>query len=287
MNNVVKIFNGDLSLSIKTDPVEMISLVKDDTEFIYQKDGGWAKASPLLFPVCGKLKDDSFIYESKTYTMPKHGFVQEHTAGKWVIKNKSDNRVLLSLSSDKDLLKMYPFDFELIMEFELRSSNELNIKSTMINKSDSKELFYSLGHHPAFLTSKEGVIKYNKVEKFMDVFPNGFVDLNTETYETNEIKVGDVKWHPDMNPAILKLQSTKVEYKDNNREVFFGVADFETMLLWSKDDGTKWLCFEPWNGMPDLVNGEVMELSDKKGMVKVLKNESHTSNLLISLKTTK
>ncbi|QHX36028.1 aldose 1-epimerase [Spiroplasma sp. TIUS-1] len=287
MTNVININNGDLVLSLKTDPVEMISLKKGNTEFLYQKEGSWDKVSPILFPICGKLKDDSFIYESKIYKMPKHGFVQGHTADKWTIEKLEDNKVSFLLSSDKELFKMYPFEFELRVEFELKSSNELSIRNTVINRSETKDLFYSFGHHPAFKTNKDGVVKYNKVEKFTNVFPNGFVDLNSKTYTTNEIKLNDVKWSPDINPAVIKMNSTKVEYRDSSREIDFMVSDFETMLLWSKDGGTKWLCFEPWNGLPDFANDDIIELSDKKGMVKVLKNESHSSNLLISLKTHK
>ncbi|WP_338983054.1 hypothetical protein [Spiroplasma endosymbiont of Othius punctulatus] len=285
MNKIINISNGDLILSINTNPVEMISLKKGDTEFLYQRDGSWAKTSPLLFPICGKLKYDSYIYESKIYKIPKHGFAQTHSTDKWEVKENTENKVIFSLSSNKELLEIYPFEFEFLFEFELKDSNNLNIKTTMINKSKTKELFYSLGHHPAFNTSKEGVIKFNKVEKMLDVFPNGFVDLETETYMTNEIKVNDVKWHPDMNPCVVKLESDKVVYKDNVREINFDITDFESMLLWSKDGGTKWLCFEPWNGLPDFVNEDINEISEKHGILSVKENESHTSNLLISLKT--
>ena len=36
----------------------------------------WPSHTPLLFPIAGALKDDTWYYQGRAYTMPKHGFVR-------------------------------------------------------------------------------------------------------------------------------------------------------------------------------------------------------------------
>ena len=39
----------------------------------------WAKSSPVLFPIIGTLKDDTYLYEGKSYKLSRHGFAREFT----------------------------------------------------------------------------------------------------------------------------------------------------------------------------------------------------------------
>lgn len=56
---------------------EIISTKKGEQELIWQSDTNvWKGHAPLLFPTCGGLKKDKFVYNGKSYTMPKHGFAR-------------------------------------------------------------------------------------------------------------------------------------------------------------------------------------------------------------------
>ena len=53
--------------------LQSLKLKANDDEYIWQGDPDiWSGHSPLLFPIVGRLKDDSYIYEGKKYTLGKH-----------------------------------------------------------------------------------------------------------------------------------------------------------------------------------------------------------------------
>ena len=78
-----KIFieNEYLKVGIKLFGAELTSVVskKTDTEYMYQPDGiHWNKQSPILFPNIGAIRENSFVYEGKTYPARKHGFARDY-----------------------------------------------------------------------------------------------------------------------------------------------------------------------------------------------------------------
>ena len=76
----------------------------------------WAGRAPILFPVCGGLKDDKYIHNGKEYSMPKHGFAK---LNEFEIKENSGECAVFSLSSNEELKKIYPFDFNFVASFTL------------------------------------------------------------------------------------------------------------------------------------------------------------------------
>ena len=62
--------NEDLIVKILNKGAEISSIrsKKDGTEYIWQADGKfWSRHAPILFPIVGKLKDDQYQLEGKTY----------------------------------------------------------------------------------------------------------------------------------------------------------------------------------------------------------------------------
>ena len=78
MIKIIKIENSELSVSVSTLGAELMSVSgKGGTEFLWNGDKNvWSGRAPLLFPICGGLKDDKFTYNGKEYTLPKHGFAR-------------------------------------------------------------------------------------------------------------------------------------------------------------------------------------------------------------------
>ena len=72
--------NKYLEVGIDPKGAELVSLYhKDhDLEYMWGADPVfWGKSSPVLFPIVGGLKDNSYIFEGKTYDLPRHGFARE------------------------------------------------------------------------------------------------------------------------------------------------------------------------------------------------------------------
>lgn len=103
---------------------------------------------PILFPICGNLPDNTFLYDNKSYPLKQHGLARDSS---WEIVDQSTKKsaqIILKLQSNKQTKKIYPFDFELIFSYEI-VGNKLTILQSFINNSKTIMPF-SVGFHPYF-----------------------------------------------------------------------------------------------------------------------------------------
>lgn len=84
--------NEKIKAKFSTKGAELISVKKDDEEKIWIGDSAvWGSHAPLLFPICGGLKDDKYIYNGREYTLLKHGYIR-HV--EFEIESQSDKKII-------------------------------------------------------------------------------------------------------------------------------------------------------------------------------------------------
>ena len=78
MSQIITIDNGILKVEINSFGAEMISVKKYGEDKLWCGDPNvWAGFSPILFPYCGGLKNNTTIYNGvKMENLPKHGFAK-------------------------------------------------------------------------------------------------------------------------------------------------------------------------------------------------------------------
>ena len=141
--------NDKLKISVKNTGAELceISSIKNKTDFMWDANPDvWAGFAPNLFPIIGALKDDGYIYENKIYALPKHGFIRNNDAVKCI--EQTNDRLTFGLRYSDDLLKIYPFKFDFTLSYVLKD-NVIELIHTIKNL-DNKNMYFSLGGHPAF-----------------------------------------------------------------------------------------------------------------------------------------
>ena len=76
---VIEIKNSKLTVGINTCGSELMYINSSrGTEFLWNGDEKmWSYRAPVLFPICGKLKDDTYTYNGKKYILKKHGFARK------------------------------------------------------------------------------------------------------------------------------------------------------------------------------------------------------------------
>ena len=95
MNYQIK--NDVIKVQINSFGAELNSLQKidEDIEYIWQGDSKyWARHSPILFPIVGRLKEDSYFYKNQKYSMSQHCFARDY---EFEIIDKKDDFVELLL----------------------------------------------------------------------------------------------------------------------------------------------------------------------------------------------
>lgn len=278
MNYEIK--NEFIKVKIKSFGAELNSLQKcgKDLEYIWQGDAKyWARHSPILFPIVGRLKEDSYFYKNQKYNMSQHGFARDKEFE--VIKNEEDF-IEFRLCSDEKSLEIYPFYFELYLSYKLEKSS-LIISYKVKNKSDEK-MFFSIGAHPAFNWSLEEDLK--KEDYFLEFEINNskryFLNELGLVYDSMDLKFEDKKLF--LNEELFKndalvfndLNIKNLTFKNIKNENFIKLnfENFPYLGIWSKPSGAPFLCIEPWFGVAD-ENSSNQNLEEKKGMINLNKDE--------------
>ena len=279
MNYEIK--NSFIRVKINSFGAELNSLQKcgEELEYIWQGDSKyWNRHSPILFPIVGRLKNDSYIYKNQKYNMTQHGFARDKEFE--VIKNEVDF-IEFRLKSDEKTLEIYPFAFELYLSYKLEKS-KLIVSYKVINKSDDKMLF-SIGAHPAFnWTLKEDEKKEDYFIEFEDLKQTKRYFLNDLglLYKKEDLKIIDNKI--PLNEKLFKNDALVfndvnikiITLKNSNNENFvkLNFKNFPYLGIWSKPSGSPFICIEPWFGIADDENS-IQNFEEKKGLISLQKNE--------------
>lgn len=200
---------------------------------------------PILFPICGNLPDNLFIYQGKNYSLKQHGFARDLS---WQVVEQSiedSATITLMLESDANTLKVYPFEFELKFTYQLRE-NKLIIAQSYHNKSEEKMPF-SVGFHPYFFCGDKQQLK---------------LDIPATEYRSKEgdksyIFTGELDYNlEEIDIAFTQLHDNKVKFIDGKRnlEIEIHYCDlYSTLVFWTLKD-KDFICVEPWSSPRNALN---------------------------------
>jgi galactose mutarotase-like enzyme len=263
---IVTISNGILTATINSLGAELISLVKNTKNYIWQVDElYWNKTSPILFPIVGRLKNDSYTFNGKTYQLPRHGFARNM---EFTFDKKSDSQVIFELNETEETKAIYPFSFKLLMAYTLME-NELVIEYFVRNQSD-EVLPFSIGAHPAFEISdklENYSLEFNAIDTFeTHHLENESFNGKTTLVDTknNAIALNFTLFEKDAL-VFKQLNSNEVILKNKDKAILKVNYDhFPYLGIWTKQNAP-FLCIEPWCGLADS-NNHNGDLEEKEGM---------------------
>jgi galactose mutarotase-like enzyme len=269
-----EIKNSFIKAKIKSFGAELNSLQKidNDFEYIWQADSQyWARHSPVLFPIVGRLKDDSYIYKGKKYNLSQHGFARDKD---FELVKKDEDFIEFSLKNDEKTLEIYPFLFELNISYKL-DKRKLIISYKVKNISEDK-MYFSIGAHPAFNISNGDFLEFEEIEKTKRYFLNdkGLIYKEEELFFLeNKIILNENIFK---NDALIfndkNIKSIILRDKNNSKILKVEFKDFPYLGIWSKPNLTPFVCIEPWFGVADEENSN-QNIEDKRGIQVLLKDE--------------
>ncbi|MBQ3079406.1 MAG: aldose 1-epimerase family protein [Clostridia bacterium] len=273
---MIQLKNDILTVEISPVGAEIHHVIdKNGVERIWQNESGaWDSHTPLLFPIAGAIKDDTWYYEGKPYKMTKHGFVRRET---FEVEEADESRAVLALTGEKMKHDGYPFDVELRVIYTL-SGNSVIVDYKVTNVSD-KEAYFSVGAHEGY-ACPGGIEKYELVFPEDDELDQTLLNGSLLRHETAAWKLDNhvlnVKPEDFKNDALsflsAKSRVVTLRAKDGSRSVTVDFNGFDTLFIWQKV-GEDYLCIEPWCNAPDFEDAD-QQLVNKPGMMKVEKGES-------------
>ena len=252
-NNRICISNQTLSAEIDCRGAQLRSLKKDGCELLWQGDSRfWTETAPVLFPICGGLKDDRYFLDGKEYTLEKHGFA---CGLDFEGEKLSESCARFVLVSNEKTLKKYPYNLVFTVTFTL-SDSVLETEYSVENKND-REMYFSVGAHEGY-ACKEGIeaceVIFNRTESFETCLLDGGILSRLKQKILPDGKVLPLKESYFETDALIfeNVNSDEVTLfnRESGRRITVGFDGFETLLIWTIP-GAEYVCIEPWSGFPD------------------------------------
>ncbi|MBC6696054.1 aldose 1-epimerase family protein [Terrisporobacter mayombei] len=283
--------SNDLIIESKNSGAELTRIYskKYNKEILWNGDSSfWGRHSPILFPIVGRLKDNETYIEDKLYNMSQHGFARDM---EFEVIDETNSSIIYKLQSNEESKKFYPYEFELLIKYTLEE-NKLNIKWEVKN-IDSREIYFSIGAHPAFnISSREELSNYYIEFKCKD----NINQISLEGPYYNEITSMSKLETLELNPksfekdAIIFTNIDELSIKNKKEDNYIKVSfeDFPLVGIWSpyyKDENltAPFICVEPWHGLADSVNSDKV-YKNKKFINKLNIGEIFITDYTIEIK---
>lgn len=278
MSKIVTIQNAHITVAISTLGAEVQSVRNaSGTEFIWEGDPNiWKGRCPILFPICGGLKNDTYTLNGKTYNLQKHGFIR---FCEFTVDSLSGDTAVLSARETEETLASFPFHFVFTVTFRM-IENRLSISYTVKNL-DKETMYFNVGGHEGYATP-EGIEEYELVFDEEEELAVNSLSGNLIGHDKKPLMSGRVlplkKEHFSIDAIILeelRSRAVTLRHKGGNRSVRVEYPDLDHMLVWQMC-GAPYVCIEPWNGMPDFADADG-DITKKTYITALPGGESYTS----------
>lgn len=273
--------NEHLIASFANKGAELQSLKSKKHNIDYLWSGNpsyWGKFSPILFPIVGSLKNNTYYFENKEYKLSRHGFARDYDFEPLQLSN---TEVVFTLTHNDETLKVYPFHFVLQLRYILNESG-LSCTYEVSNPADSLLLF-SIGAHPAFKVpieddvqytdyflkfNKDQVLAYHKISE--DLIANETVEIKLQE---GKLPLQHELFYEDaLVFKSLKSNSISIASDKNPYGLHFKFKDFPFFGIWAAKNAD-FVCLEPWCGIADGVDHQ-QNLEEKEGIISLAPHKS-------------
>ncbi|EJF34012.1 hypothetical protein JC2156_01840 [Weissella koreensis KCTC 3621] len=238
-----------------------IYLKNNETEYLWQANPEiWGRHAPHLFPIVGRLQNDTYQFEGQIYDMTQHGFARDLV---FKIINADSKMIQLRLEDSIETHRQYPFKFQFDVIFTLSEIGEIGIKY-LVKNIDQQVIYFGLGGHPGFNIPLSGGKKFEDYQ--IQITPaklyqrkvlNGpFLDLHQDIMfdAKKELVLNRSDYKNDA--IILELDERPVEIKiidtDKKHGIKVNIENAKFAGIWTKSNvEAPFICIEPWWGIAD------------------------------------
>jgi galactose mutarotase-like enzyme len=283
--------NQQIKAVINAKGAELTKLFHKEHELDYLWHGDpavWGKHSPVLFPIVGTLKNNTYLYNDVSYQLPRHGFARDK---QFAVEEQTADTITFLLRSDAETHTIYPFMFEFRIKYSL-FENALAVAYEVVNAGEDA-MYFSVGAHPAFkiplvpgTAYTDYYLQFNQSETAprWPISPDGLIEQSPLPLlqDTNRLKLSKDLFQKDA--LVLKgMASTIVTLGcDKTPHGFrFDYPGFPFFGIWAAKNAD-FVCLEPWCGIADSVATN-QQLSEKEGINKLVPDETFTRTWTVTV----
>jgi galactose mutarotase-like enzyme len=284
--------NSEIEIAVRQPGAELSSIksLKSGIEYMWGCDPAiWNSTAPILFPIVGGLKENSYLWKGEKYSLKKHGFIRENPD--LLLTGITAETLSFGMGANKETHKVYPFDFKFSIHFILEGTKVRIIHQ--ITNTGNDDLYFSLGGHPGFKCP------IHPDEKYEDYYLEFETNENSSTWLLHEDGTILDQTAPVFNNSniiplthdlfskdalIFKdLKSRKVTLRSKQSKEALSVSfeDFPYLGIWAKTNGD-FICIEPWLGIADRWNTD-QKLENKEGILRLTAGELFEAEYIIEI----
>lgn len=272
---MVVLDNGKIKVSITERGAEIRSVSVNGKERFWSGNPDvWAGVAPVLFPICGGLKDDKFTIDKKEYELIKHGFAKNM---EFTVEHSDAVSAVFLLTETEETLKSYPWCFEFRIKYVL-TGNAIKVTYNIKNTSDTT-MYTAVGGHEGYACDG-GIEDYDIIFERKETLKAAKVmgklisrETDTVLKDSNVLPLYnkyfdiDALVFTDLKSRFLTLRNRKTA-----EEVSVKFDGFDYLLLWTKPNAP-YICIEPWTSIPSYTD-DGYDIKAKEGMTAVSPNDS-------------
>jgi galactose mutarotase-like enzyme len=277
---MVTIGNELLQARIHPRGAELQSLYHKEygVEYMWSGDPAWwGKHSPVLFPIVGQLRNNSYTWQGKQYSLPRHGFARDND---FIVEPADETSAVFALHSSDATRAVYPFDFIFRLRYAL--NEDVLTVSYEVTNTGSSDMYFSVGGHPAFAVPRiqgtayeDYFIEFSKTETAPRwLISNNLIDSASDMLKdatrlplTHELFYRDALVFKNLQSDEISLRSHKTPHG-----LTMNVSEFPYLGIWAAKDAP-FVCLEPWQGIADSVGHNGL-LEEKEGMIRLPAGET-------------
>lgn len=133
----IKITSGKSYAVLGLDGAQLNSLVKNDTEYLWQGDEKyWSGQAPVCFPIVGVLPDGKANAFGKPCEMKRHGVARINP---FEVYEAYENSITFIQQSSEKTRAQFPFDYELKIKYTINGDTVIN-EYIITNTGDRKSV---------------------------------------------------------------------------------------------------------------------------------------------------
>ena len=257
-------------------------------EYIWQaRPDVWPRHAPVLFPVVGKLRNNTYMFENSRYTLPQHGFARDQVFN---VVQKGDADCLFQLCTNERTKTTYPFDFIFRIGYRL-VDEKITITYQVLNPSD-KPIYFSVGAHPGFncpILPDEHFEDYYLEFDYSSLFRSELSEgLRTGAGERLELSDNKLFLSPhlfDKDALVFeKHQINKIRLCSSisGPKLVLDCKGWPYFGIWTKKGCRDFVCLEPWYGVADKCDASG-KIEEKDGIICLDPGEEFRCDYSISI----
>lgn len=245
----------------------------------------WSGRNPVLFPIVGRAKDDTLLFDGKAYPMAKHGFARKSD---FAVAARGEDYITFRLTENEDTLKQYPFPFCLSITHRLTDTGFYT--EYAIENTGDTVLPCCIGGHTGFRCPAEEGAQFTDYEIVFDEAETASTMLLN--LDTAQGTAGRELWLDDCDRFTLdygvyarldtlifdglRSHGVALRHKATGHGVHVDFRGFPMLGIWTQGaEQAPFICLEPWHGCCG-IEGESGEFTDKHHCMQLAPHEVKT-----------